>query len=85
MAIKCKIAKADLKHGAYYAGRCRNAQVARWDANFQVFLYWRSKLGHRMRESIRHPEDLIGFDCFIVDRQIEEPADLDQRLHLHGE
>jgi hypothetical protein len=50
-----KIAKADLEHGAYYTGSCRNASVARWDSNKQCFVHWRSKFGDRFLEEIRHP------------------------------
>jgi len=29
----------DLEHGAYYFGICRNAQVARWNADTRKFVY----------------------------------------------
>ena len=69
------IAKADLKHGAYYAGRCRNASVARWNANTQRFIYWRSKFGFRFAEEIRHPDDDPVFDVFRAEREVEAPAE----------
>jgi hypothetical protein len=32
-----------LVHGAYYRGKCRNAHVARWNAEEQKFIHWREK------------------------------------------
>ena len=66
-----KVAKADLEHGAYYAGRCRNASEARWDANLQRFVHWRTKFGHKFLEEICHPEDDKHFDVFVVEKKIE--------------
>ncbi len=66
-----KIAKADLEHGAYYAGRCRNATEARWDANRQRFVHWRTKFGHKYLEEICHPEDDKRFDVFVVEKKID--------------
>jgi hypothetical protein len=68
-----KIAKADLEHGAYYAGRCRNANEARWDANIQRFVHWRTKFGHRFLEEICHPEDDKHFDVFVVEAKLDRP------------
>lgn len=59
------IPKKDLEHGAYYEGHCRNAHIARWNAERQVFFYLRSKGGHNFREEIRHPADEQGmWDTF---------------------
>jgi hypothetical protein len=58
------IAKADLVHGAYYYGSCRNASVARWNGETERFIYWRHKFGDRFAEEINHPEDDDGFDLF---------------------
>lgn len=69
------IAKADLKHGAYYEGRCRNATLARWDGVQGVFLHWRSKFGERFIEEIDHPEDARGFDVFTPKAEVAEPDD----------
>lgn len=66
-----KIAKADLEHGAYYAGRCRNANEARWNANTQRFVHWRTKFGHKYLEEICHPEDEKHFDVFVVEKKID--------------
>lgn len=41
-----------LEHGAYYHGSCRNAHVARWNANQQLFVYMRQKFGHVYPEEI---------------------------------
>ena len=68
-----KIAKAELEHGAYYTGRCRNASLARWDANKQCFVHWRTKFGSRFTEEIKHPEDDQDFDVFVVEEKTENP------------
>lgn len=57
--------KSDLVDGAYYYGRCRNADVAKWDATTQEFTYQRTKFGKTFPETIKHPEDDNGFDLFI--------------------
>lgn len=67
-----KIAKAELKHGHYYKGRCRNAYVARWDANTQLFYYWREKFGERFIEEIHCPEDENRYDVFITEEDLTE-------------
>jgi hypothetical protein len=68
-----KIPKEQLKDGAYYEGRCRNATVARWNATEQQFYHWRVKFATRFIETIRCPEDEKNFDVFVVDREIETP------------
>ena len=68
-----KIPKDQLKHGAYYEGSCRNASVARWDADKQVFIYRRHKFGNTFLEEIHCPEDDNVFDVFIADHEITEP------------
>lgn len=69
-----KIPVADLVHGAYYEGRCRNATVARWNANIGKFVHWRTKFGETFLEEINHPENDKQFDVFVVQREIPEPA-----------
>jgi hypothetical protein len=59
------IAKADLLHGVYYTGTCRNATVARWNAEDQRFYHWRTKFADRFVETIRHPDDEAQFDVFV--------------------
>ena len=66
-----KIAKAELEHGAYYVGRCRNATEARGDANKNRFVHWRTKFGHKYLEEICHPEDDKHFDVFVVEKKTE--------------
>jgi hypothetical protein len=63
--------KRDLEHGKYYFGQCRNAHVARWDADRQCFTYIREKFDHRFPEDIKHPEDDNGFDFFSPVCQVE--------------
>lgn len=65
------IVLADLEVGAYYAGRCRNASVARW--NGRVFVYWRHKFGETFAEEINHFEDDNGYDLFKPDAKIDQP------------
>ena len=62
---KFGIKKADLIDGAYYAGHCRNASIARWNASKNEFFYIRSKFGSEFVESLPCPEDAIdGLDYF---------------------
>jgi len=49
--------KEKLVHGGYYKGRCRNATVARWNAEEQRFYHWREKLGRIYIETIKYPTD----------------------------
>lgn len=67
-----KIPREQLEHGAYYWGRCRNANIARWNATTQKFTYWRIKFGHLFREEISAPESEQHFDVFVADRKINE-------------
>jgi hypothetical protein len=69
-----KVAKKDLVHGAYYTGRCRNASEARWNADKQVFVYWRTKFSSTFLEEINHPEDDKMFDVFVVKEIVEVPT-----------
>lgn len=66
-----KIAKADLVHGEYYAGRCRHAREARWNAHREKFVHWRTKFNHRYLEEICHPEDEQNFDVFVVEHRLD--------------
>jgi hypothetical protein len=68
-----KISKSELEHGAYYAGSCRNASVARWDATHGHFRHRRTKFGQTFIEEIKCPEDESQFDVFVTDRKIEAP------------
>ena len=65
-----KIEKRYLEHGAYYAGRCRNAEIARWNGKTEQFYHWRYKFGSFFIETIKHPEDEDRYDVFVVDHKI---------------
>jgi hypothetical protein len=65
------IPKAELKHGAYYEGSCRNASVARWDGVVQLFTHWRTKFGRKFVETIHCPEDEQDFDVFIAKKVVD--------------
>lgn len=66
---------AELEHGCYYRGHCRDALLARWDAPTQNFSYLRDKLGQRFVERIRHPEHEKRFDAFFPKAKVEPPAE----------
>ena len=66
------VSKADLEHGAYYIGECRNASMARWNAERQLFFHWRSKFGHRFVETIKAPEDELYWDVFVAREKLEK-------------
>jgi len=51
------LSKDKLVHGGYYKGRCRNATVARWNAEDQCFYHWREKFGRIYIETIKYPTD----------------------------
>jgi hypothetical protein len=70
---EAKIPKSDLVHGAYYYGSCRNASIARWNADKQRFFYWRTKFNSSFVEEICHPEDDKVFDVFVVEKEIDPP------------
>lgn len=69
------IPKSELEHGAYYSGRCRNAEVARWDSIKNRFFYRRYKFGDTFIEEINHPEDDNGYDLFIPSHKTDAPED----------
>jgi hypothetical protein len=70
------IPKKTLTHGHYYAGKCRNAFVARWDSSLGVFLHWRTKFNAFFVEKIQHPEDAHDnhFDYFLPLLEVEPGA-----------
>jgi len=76
-----KIAKKDLKHGVYYAGDCRNTEIARWNAEDENFYHWRYKFGDCFIETIKHPEDDDRYDVFIVERELD-PTEVDTEIPL---
>ncbi len=67
------IAKSDLKHGAYYRGTCRNAELARWNAKLGVFMHLRLKWGREYPEAICHPDDEGVFDVFTPEAEVTAP------------
>jgi hypothetical protein len=64
------IKKEDLIHGAYYRGTCRNANLARWDVDNEVFWHWRYKFGDMFTEQIKCPEDEDHYDVFVADKLV---------------
>ena len=71
-----KIANAELLHGEYYAGRCRNARIARWNAETQRFVHQRHKCGFVYTEEICHPDDEQYFDVFVVEARCEPEKEI---------
>jgi len=65
------IPKRDLKPWAYYSGSCRNARIAMWDSNRQLFIHLRTKFRDTFAETIPHPEDDEGWDVFIPVEEIK--------------
>ena len=51
--MKTPLPVGALEHGAYYHGSCRNAYIARWNADSNEFIYMRQKFGHVYPEGIR--------------------------------
>lgn len=68
------ISKADMAHGAYYKGFCRNARVARWDASNNLFVHWRSKFDDVYLETILHSDDGGSWDVFRPFSHLPEEA-----------
>jgi uncharacterized protein (DUF433 family) len=57
-----------LVHGRYYKGRCRNATIARWNADENCFYHWREKFGRIYIETSKYPTDVVEpwWDVFDV-------------------
>jgi hypothetical protein len=70
------IPKSQLVHGAYYAGTCRNASIARWNAIEQCFYHWRHKFGFKFVETIKAPEDDDTYDVFYAISIIEPEEEI---------
>jgi len=66
------IPKLDLVHGQVYIGDHRNAKTAKWNAEKQVFEYWRWKFGNTFIDTCNHFEDDDGFALFVPIRLGEE-------------
>lgn len=70
------IPKVQLKHGAYYRGRCRGViTVAKWDGKREKFYYWRKESGRAYLESIEHREDGKMPDVFDALEEIFNPRE----------
>jgi hypothetical protein len=64
---------APFVHGAYYRGSCRNASIARYNAETDKFVYMRGKFGCVYPEDIRHAGCDDGFDLFEPFAIVENP------------
>lgn len=73
MNYEPKIKKENLIHGTYYYGHCRNATLARWNANEGKFFHWRTKFGTTFIEEIKCPEDEQHFDVFVAEGVCTNP------------
>ena len=70
------VKKADLVNGAYYRGHCRNASIARWNADLNQFYYIRTKFGSSFVETLPGPEDTHdGMDFFMPLELIDTPQE----------
>lgn len=67
------VRREDLRDGVWYAGLCRNASLAVWDAEKGVFWYLRWKWhGPPFAESIHHLADDDGYDLFVPMAVVDE-------------
>jgi hypothetical protein len=73
------IRKESLQDGSYYAGSCRNAEVARWSKTKNCFVYMRTKFYDVFAEPICHPADDNGFDLFFPLIKVEDPT-IDEKV-----
>lgn len=46
------VPEEQLEHGTYYHGKCRNAHIARWNAETKRFIYMREKFRYVFPEEI---------------------------------
>jgi hypothetical protein len=74
------LAKAELQHGLYYHGECRNASIARWCNTHQHFVYRRAKFGNVFLELIKHPEDDEVWDVFYPQGVCTDPNTMEIKL-----
>lgn len=66
------IMKQDLQDNYMYFGHCRNATVAVWHADKNVFTYLRHKFGDEYLEDINHFEDDDGYDVFVPTKLVKK-------------
>lgn len=64
------IPKKDLIHGQCYLGEHRNATIARWNAEKNVFEYWRHKFGVFL-DVCNHFEDDDGYALFVPIKEVD--------------
>jgi len=64
------ISKSELIDGSFYWGLCRNAPMARWDSQKQVFWYIRDKWHDTYAECINTIEDDNGYDLFLPFKKV---------------
>ena len=72
--MKPFLPKSELVDEVYYKGDCRNASMAIWDAEHNLFWYMRCKWGTWYPEDICHPEDDNGFDLYYP-YEVGEPTE----------
>jgi len=68
------IPKAQLRHGVYYRGTCRNATIARWNNDEQRFYHWRTEWGQTFIETICHRDDDDQWDVFDAFEEVPDPV-----------
>ncbi len=69
--IRCGAIPIDqLEDGECYEGDCRNANITRWDAQKQRFIYWRHKWGDVFEDSVNHFQMDDGNDLFTPIKKI---------------
>lgn len=73
VALGPVIPLAQLEHGAYYHGKCRNAHIARWNAETQKFVYMREKFRTVFPEEIGYWTEGHQFDEFKPYGKLETP------------
>lgn len=59
------IPKVDLIDGQCYIGNHRNATIAKWDAENNVFVYWRHKFNSIFEDQCNHFEDDNKYALFV--------------------
>lgn len=66
--------KEQLRHGAFYKGRCRNSTIARWNSEEQYFYHWREQFGRIFIETIKYPTDAEEpwWDVFDVVEELQQ-------------
>ncbi len=75
--LQFAIPKGRMEDGVYYAGKCRNANIAKWCAGKNCFYHWRTKFAATFVEAIDYWEVDGQFDGFIpvfrIGEQLPDP------------